>query len=228
MVKNVASRISWAFAIAILVFVTTIPYLYYRHRYETHKRIRPIVEGLVYRSGCMTESGMEATLRKFGIKTVINLQEEAPDPVLPTSIFTSSGTKESEVVRRTGAKMISLTVDVLYPLQIGIETNAILAEFYRIMDDPQSYPVLIHCRAGLHRTGCMAAVYRMEYNGWSKEQALRELKSHGFGYYASSRENQYIEQYLHQYKPRDRRSPSAPRTPLEVPGLLTSRPKNHP
>ena len=34
------------------------------------------------------------------------------------------------------------------------------------MDDPDSYPVLIHCNAGLNRTGVMVAVYRMEYQGW--------------------------------------------------------------
>ena len=52
--------------------------------------------------------------------------------------------------------------------------------FLAVMRDPKNYPVLIHCFAGIHRTGAYCAVYRMEMEGWSNEQAIAELKSYGY------------------------------------------------
>jgi protein tyrosine/serine phosphatase len=43
--------------------------------------------------------------------------------------------------------------------------------FYTIMDNPKNYPVLIHCYHGIGRAQLYAALYRMEYEGWSNEEA---------------------------------------------------------
>jgi protein-tyrosine phosphatase len=72
------------------------------------------------------------------------------------------------------------------------------------MDDPANYPVLIHCKAGLHRTGCLVAVYRMEYEGWSPTEAIAEMKDLGFGDAACTSANDYIQQYVLTYQPRNR------------------------
>lgn len=42
-------------------------------------------------------------------------------------------------------------------------------------------PVLIHCKHGQNRTGLIAAMYRMIYQDWSKEQVLAEMAGGGFG-----------------------------------------------
>lgn len=42
-------------------------------------------------------------------------------------------------------------------------------------------PVLIHCKHGQNRTGLIAAMYRIVYQGWSKQQALAEMRGAGFG-----------------------------------------------
>lgn len=41
--------------------------------------------------------------------------------------------------------------------------------------------VLIHCKHGQNRTGLIAAMYRVIYQNWSKEQALAEMRGGGFG-----------------------------------------------
>lgn len=41
--------------------------------------------------------------------------------------------------------------------------------------------VLIHCKHGQNRTGLIAALYRVIYQNWSKEQALAEMRGGGFG-----------------------------------------------
>ena len=52
--------------------------------------------------------------------------------------------------------------------------------FLAVMDDPASYPVLVHCTAGRDRTGSMCAVYRMEFDHWSPDTALKEMQSFKF------------------------------------------------
>jgi hypothetical protein len=96
------------------------------------------------------------------------------------------------------------------------------------MDDPANRPVLVHCRAGLHRTGTLAALYRMEYEHWSLDQALQELLENGFGMRECTSRNQYILQYLLIYRPRDRNTFSSavdhgpsPAAPLSNPPWRT-------
>ena len=77
-----------------------------------------------------------------------------------------------------------------------------IAEFLKLMDDPRTYPALIHCKAGLHRTGILCAVWRREYQGWSADQAFLEMKGHGFGDRACTGSNDYVRQYVLDYVPR--------------------------
>ena len=44
-------------------------------------------------------------------------------------------------------------------------------------------PVLLHCKHGSDRTGCIVAAFRMAISGWTKEEAIREFREGGFGYH---------------------------------------------
>src|SRR5207237_1241596 len=70
--------------------------------------------------------------------------------------------------------------------------------FREVMSDPANYPVLVHCFAGIHRTGAYCAVYRMEFEGWSNARAIAEVKDHG---YSNLEEDWDILGYLEQYRP---------------------------
>jgi hypothetical protein len=194
-------------ALVIATLVAGAPILYYRYSYTFAKRLRPVdeVKG-VYRSGCLTADGLAHAIATHKIRTVINLMEEYPDPVLSAGYFDTSAVREAEVCERFGAKMINMTVDTLAPLDArDPEKNArpaAIATFLELMDRPDTYPVLIHCKAGLHRTGVMVAVYRMEYNGWSPAEAMGELKANGFGDFAANASNDYITQYVLTYQRR--------------------------
>ena len=50
-------------------------------------------------------------------------------------------------------------------------------------------PVLIHCKYGSDRTGCIVAAYRMAVNGWSKQEAINEFINGGFGFHKRSYPN---------------------------------------
>jgi tyrosine-protein phosphatase SIW14 len=191
--------------LALVVMMSVLPYVYYRHNLTHSKRLRPIEEGRAYRSGCLTATGFRDAIVKYKIKTVINLQEENQDPDLPASYFNTSRERESEICRSLGAKLAFVFVELVSAEQVGKERPPTIDRFLEIMDDPANYPVLIHCKAGLHRTGILAAVYRMEYQHWNRFDAWHELRAHGFGEFVSDASNNYITQYVLSYEPGHRR-----------------------
>jgi len=42
----------------------------------------------------------------------------------------------------------------------------------------------VHCQHGADRTGMMTAIYRIAVEGWSKEDAIKEMTEGGFGFHA--------------------------------------------
>ena len=44
-------------------------------------------------------------------------------------------------------------------------------------------PFLVHCRHGADRTGVACAMFRIVEQGWSREDAIREMKDGGFGFH---------------------------------------------
>jgi protein tyrosine/serine phosphatase len=66
------------------------------------------------------------------------------------------------------------------------------------MADPKNYPVLVHCFAGIHRTGAYTAIYRMEFEGWSNAKAIAEVKACG---YTNLDDEWDILNYLERYRP---------------------------
>jgi protein tyrosine/serine phosphatase len=193
-------RAAWVVALAL--FVAGAPLLYWRYQYTTAKRLREVTPGRFYRSGQMTAAGFEEWLTRLGIRTVINVQNEFPDPDLRRTFLDGNTIKESEVCRRQGVRYVLLEPDLVSRKTVPGNQPQVIAQFLEIMDDPASYPVLIHCKAGLHRTGCLVAVYRMEYQGWSPLEALEEMKDIGFGDSACTSANDYIVQYVLTYQAR--------------------------
>jgi protein tyrosine/serine phosphatase len=200
--QPVPAGLRWTFGLAIGVLVTVVPFLAYRWSYTHAKRLREIVAGRVYRSGQMTAEGFREAVERLHLRTIINLQEDYPDPDVALGYFTIATMKESELCRQLGVDFRFIPPDTLPHNQAIKHHPEAIDRFLEIMDNPAAYPVLIHCRAGLHRTGCMAAVYRMEYQCWSADRAFRELKANGFGEWPCSSANDYVAQYVLDYRPR--------------------------
>jgi protein tyrosine/serine phosphatase len=54
------------------------------------------------------------------------------------------------------------------------------AYFLKLVNDPENWPVYVHCKGGRHRTGALTAVYRITRDGWTAEQAYDEMKRYDF------------------------------------------------
>ena len=75
--------------------------------------------------------------------------------------------------------------------------------FLEVMADRRNYPVLVHCFAGVHRTGTMCAIFRMEYHRWDVDEAMTEMAAFG---YDLAEMHEHVESYLRGYRPRWKRT----------------------
>jgi protein tyrosine/serine phosphatase len=187
---------SYLFALLIATFLIGGPigYAYYRQRHLRNFRL--VQDGVLYRSGQMTQSGLKSVVNDFGIKTVVTLRDAAdpanPPPDLAEELFCKSeGITYFRISPRTWWAPGGVA-----PAEEGVRL------FREIMDNPKNYPVLMHCYAGIHRTGAFSAIFRMEYQHWTNDDAIAEMRACG---YRDLDDEWDLLGYLEQYQPRWRR-----------------------
>jgi hypothetical protein len=210
--------IRWALTAGVVLVVAAAPVYLYRCVYAYNKRLHEVDPGRVYRSGQLSADGFADAARRFQLRTIINVQDDNPDPELDEHFWGGATVKESELCRRLGVRYVLLKPDLVPLPETRARRPETIDDFLELMDDPDIYPVLIHCKAGLHRTGCLAAVYRMEYQGWTPGEAYRELKAHGFGDWACTSANDYVRQYVLDYRRGLRRGKAVGRASGPNPG----------
>lgn len=197
-----AGVVRWSVAAALIVVIVIAPIVYFRCVYDTYKRLRIVEPGRVYRSGQMTAEGFADAVERYGLRTIINVQDEFPDPDIALGFWDRQTIKESELCRLLGVRYVHLMPTLLPRHLIPEQRPPVIDQLLNILDDESNYPVLIHCHAGLHRTGILTAIYRMEYQGWTPEQAFLDMKAQGFGPWVCTSANDYVKQYVLTYQPR--------------------------
>jgi hypothetical protein len=198
------AAVRFCLILAVLAVVTVGPFVEFRAEYAHHKRLREVDSGKLYRCGQLTADGFRDAVAQTGARLIINCQDEFPDPELWHSFWDRSTVRETELCRELGVKYAHLEPDLCLNRTDPAARPKVIDQFLALMDDPANRPVLLHCKAGLHRTGVLTAVYRMEYDGWDPPAALAELKANGFGEVAATAANDYIQQYLLNYRQRER------------------------
>ena len=146
----------------------------------------------MYFRGAQPEGRDYAELAKFGIKLVVDLQSDGE-------------ANEQKLVESAGMKFMRIPMTTR-----TVPTAEQITSFLKLVNDPANQPVYVHCAGGRHRTGVMTAIYRMT-NGWTSDQAFKEMKQYKFG-----------ADFLH---PEFKRFVYAYRTepgPASVPGLLAT------
>lgn len=104
-----------------------------------------------------------ATLAALGVRTIIDLTKDGDR-------------NEPGLVRAAGMRFFRIPMTTHEP-----PSQAVIAQFLQIADDPANQPVYVHCQGGRHRTGVMTAVYRMTVDGWTAARAFSEMKQYRFG-----------------------------------------------
>jgi protein tyrosine/serine phosphatase len=154
-----------------------------------------VKDGELYRSGQMSVAGLQRVQHDFGIRTLVSLREHDKD---------SADRAEERYCAKEELNFIRLE-PLPWEGPPGTETaEKNLRRFLEVIRDPNNRPVLLHCFAGIHRTGAYVAVYRMEVDHWSNEQAIAELKAYGYTNLDSEGD---ILGFLQRYRPSWRTDP---------------------
>ena len=119
------------------------------------------VSDTLYRGAQPEAYGFKA-LKKMGIKTVISLRAFHSDADLPGD----AGLAYEHIFFKTSHPELE---DIV--------------KFLGIVTDKTKQPVFVHCQHGADRTGTMCAIYRIVVDGWTKEQAIKEMTEGGFGFH---------------------------------------------
>ncbi len=136
----------WLLGLSLALMLTIVPFIYYRWEYTHSKRLRVVTENKVYRSGQMTASGFAEAVERYQIRTIINLQDEFPDPDIALGYFDRKTIKESELCRQLGVRYVFLGPDLISRKRIPHDRPPAIDKFLTLMDDRATYPVLLHCR----------------------------------------------------------------------------------
>ena len=160
---------------------------------EYHTRnFHTVKSGVLYRSGQQTPTGLKLSLRAYQIKTVVTLRTvRDPDRPYPDEW-------EAELCAAHSARHIRIVPQPWSLDEKGeLPAERVVRAFLDIVCDPANHPVLVHCFAGIHRTGAMCALFRMECQGWSAERAVAEMQDYGF---EPGQSRDGIERYLRDYR----------------------------
>jgi protein tyrosine/serine phosphatase len=112
--------------------------------------------------GAQPEPDDYAALKALGINTIVDLRNDPTD-------------YEKKHAEELGMKYVNIPMSGWkYAKDPQVEG------FMKIMNDPASGVVYVHCKAGKHRTGLVGAVYRLENYGWDYDKAYKEMKNYDY------------------------------------------------
>ena len=113
----------------------------------------------LYRGGQPSNQGFSG-LAKMGIDIVVDLR--------------GAGEPERKEVTRLGMQYVPIPWHCYQP------KDEFFAQFLTLVRENPGKKVFVHCRLGDDRTGMMVAAYRMSEQGWSAEEAMKDMEIHGY------------------------------------------------
>lgn len=143
------NRARWTLLALAITACIAAGILYRRHQRYKHFRVHE--EGMVYRSAWLEPDAMQEIIEKYQIRAVVNL-------CAPGEMGEDRWVQEREAVKNAGARLIEL------PMTLG--TNASdpeIAKHLAVMNNPDNYPMLVHCQHGVTRTAKFLAIYDIVY-----------------------------------------------------------------
>jgi tyrosine-protein phosphatase SIW14 len=120
------------------------------------------VSPTLYRGAQPTREGFD-NLAKKGVDIVVDLR----------------GSRESErkAVTKRGMQYVAIPWRCFHP------QDKFFARFLILLRENPGKKVFVHCRLGDDRTGMMVAAYRMTQQGWTAEEARKEMEAYGVGWF---------------------------------------------
>jgi protein tyrosine/serine phosphatase len=117
-----------------------------------------------YRSAQPDAQGFKALATQYGVRTVVSLRA-----------FNS----DERLTRSLDLRLARFKIHTWH-----IEREDVVGALRKLRSASKEGPVLLHCQHGADRTGLITALYRILYDGWSKQAATDEMLNGRFGSHA--------------------------------------------
>lgn len=189
-----SSKIKFTVFFCLLISATYLcNYIYDIHLNYNFKEIS---KDRVYKSGVIPPNKIAEYVQKYKIKSIVDLRMPGTNDLKLNPEKPGEIQLEKEAVSKIkGLKYFSNPSG-----QIPTENN--IDRFLTIMDDPKNYPVLIHCYHGTGRAALYSAIYEIEYEHFTNEQA--RLNTRDLVLFSSfdnqTPKGEYIKNYISRYK----------------------------
>lgn len=132
---------------------------------ELPRRFDVVVEGRLFRSGTITPEQLGRVKARYGVRRVLCLLDaNAPETA----------------AERAEAKRLELDWVNIPLTGDGASTPEQRELILKTLADVEHTPTLVHCAAGVNRTGLVVGLYRLRYQGWPLDRVMKELKARGF------------------------------------------------
>ena len=118
-----------------------------------------VVPGRVYRTAQLNPAQLDALVRRYGVRTVVNLRGRPFDAWYPDEMRATQALGISQEDVTTSANRLPSPGEIRRLVEVF---------------DRSEHPLLIHCQQGADRTGLAAAMYQLLYTDASYEAARRQ------------------------------------------------------
>lgn len=156
--------------LSVLLIAALLGAKSYFYDYKIKHNFKVISEGKVYKSGVIPPDDIADFVKEHNIKSIIDLRfpgtgDDVNNPEIPVELVAE---------KQAAAKIKGLNYFNIGSDQVPKPEN--LEAFFKVMDNPANYPVLIHCFHGVGRAEMYSAIYRIEYENWDKDEARTETR----------------------------------------------------
>lgn len=172
----------WVLVLGLIASMVGVPMWYASAQDRHYRRFREVTPEVLYRSGQLSPQGLARLHHEYGFGTVVSLRENdgSSDDLQPGSV---PDIWEEVFCAQQEIKFVRIKPRPWFTPDATPPPGAIgIQKFLEVLNDPVTYPrpILVHCFAGIHRTGIYVAVYRMEVDRWTNAAAIAEMQRCGY------------------------------------------------
>jgi protein tyrosine/serine phosphatase len=179
--------LGWVIVLSLVAVAAAAPVVIAVREQRAVRHFAAVTPGVLYRSAQLPVQGLQRVVHDHGIRTVICIRDES-----------AAVEAERAWCQRNEVEFIRMPARNWDGVPGASRIDPCLRAFLDVVRDPERQPVLVHCFAGVHRTGGYVAVYRMEVEGWSNRDAVEEMRTMGYDRIDADLD---IRQYIDSYRP---------------------------
>ena len=142
------------------------------HAHQRYKHFAVHEPGKVYRCAWVEPDVMAELVRKYHIRTVVNLCR-------PEELGRSRELEEQGAVIAAGGRTLFLPMP-----ESANPRDTRLEPLKQLLKEPDNFPLLVHCQHGVNRTARFLAMYEVLVNGADGEAAVQAMPKFGRRRYA--------------------------------------------